>query len=373
LLVLDHEDEGCSVNDVKEFLRLVEEKTGQRPALYSGYVIKEQLGDRIDSYLASTRLWLAQYGSEAEAPRCWPAGPWLWQYTDGDMGPTPHTVDGIGKCDINSYDGSKQELIASWAPAGIAPPQPEPPPRPPMPDTVPPWLMVMRAITGMTEAPGSANNPHILHMADAIGREWPAQANYAAQYTSDDIAWCGLTVAYCVSTAGYEPQYGATDTERWMWAQSWDEWGEELEEPKQGCIVVQVRDGGGHVTLFEHWDGGMLVCRGGNQSDMVKLSSYDPGVVLSYRWPRKTAHVSVDDLEPHELQLVQAALNVTIAPMPLLDVDGEYGPKTEDAIKAFQGQVEITESGIPTKGTVDELLNACKDWNANRKSLASGG
>src|SRR5262245_45430947 len=108
-----------------------------------------------------------------------------------------------------------------------------------MSDNVPNWLAVMRAITGMTEQSGSGSNPRILHMADAIAREYPAQANYCAQYTSDDIAWCGLTVAYCVTIAGYEPQFGDTDTERWMWAQSWAEWGDELDEPKQGCIVVQ--------------------------------------------------------------------------------------------------------------------------------------
>jgi uncharacterized protein (TIGR02594 family) len=241
-----------------------------------------------------------------------------------------------------------------------------------MADTVPPWLAVMRGITGLTEVSGSGSNPAILHMADAIARDWPAQANYAAQYTSDDIAWCGLCVAYCVSTAGFEPQYGDTDTERWMWAQSWDLWGEELNEPKQGCIVVQTRDGGGHVTLFEHWDGGSLVCRGGNQSDMVKLSTYDPDVVIGYRWPRKT-FVTVDSLEPHELQLVQAGLNVAIAPNPLLDVDGDYGPKTEAAIREFQSQFELTESGLPTKDTVQELLDACAQWNAGRKVISMGG
>src|SRR5262249_25467220 len=45
LLCLDHEDDGCSLDDVKDFLRLVEQRTSQRPVLYSGYVLKEQIGD----------------------------------------------------------------------------------------------------------------------------------------------------------------------------------------------------------------------------------------------------------------------------------------------------------------------------------------
>ena len=127
LLVLEHEDPGCSLADVKQFLWRVEGQTGQRPALYSGHVLKEQIGNRIDSYLGGARLWLAQYGPDLEVPANWPDGAWLWQYTDGQEGPQPHTVDGIGQCDINSYDGTREELKASWAAGG--PPVSERPPK----------------------------------------------------------------------------------------------------------------------------------------------------------------------------------------------------------------------------------------------------
>jgi len=115
LLVLDHEDEGCSVSDVKEWLKAVEDATGQRPALYSGHVIKQQLGNTKDDYLSTVRLWLCQYGSDPEWPPCWNSM-WLWQYTDGQSGPSPHSVAGIGNCDINSYGLSQDQLEKSWAP-----------------------------------------------------------------------------------------------------------------------------------------------------------------------------------------------------------------------------------------------------------------
>lgn len=115
LLVLDHEDDGCSIGDVKEFMKRVEDKTGQRPALYSGNVIKEQLGSNRDEYLASCRLWLCQYGSSPSWPPNWDSM-WLWQYTDGAAGPSPHEVPGIGNCDINSYGLSQADLERSWAP-----------------------------------------------------------------------------------------------------------------------------------------------------------------------------------------------------------------------------------------------------------------
>jgi len=120
LLVLDHEDEGCSLESAKQFMQQVEQRTGQRPCLYSGHLIKEQLGSRTDSYLAGARLWMAQYGDNPEWPPCW-SEMWLWQYTDGVEGPTPHNVPGIGNCDCNSYQGTQQELENSWGYGHVRP------------------------------------------------------------------------------------------------------------------------------------------------------------------------------------------------------------------------------------------------------------
>ena len=113
LLVLDHEDEGCSLDSAKRFMQEVEARTGQRPAIYSGHLIKEQLGNRKDEYLAEARLWMAQYGSNPEWPPNWDQM-WLWQYTDGVEGPSPHSVPGIGNCDCNSFQGTKNDLENSW-------------------------------------------------------------------------------------------------------------------------------------------------------------------------------------------------------------------------------------------------------------------
>ncbi|MGB7008429.1 MAG: glycoside hydrolase family 25 protein [Pseudolabrys sp.] len=55
----DHEDEGVSLDDLKTFLREVKRLTGKSPIIYSGHVLKEQLGDRRDSELSQYRLWLA--------------------------------------------------------------------------------------------------------------------------------------------------------------------------------------------------------------------------------------------------------------------------------------------------------------------------
>ena len=60
LLALDHEDERVPLINAKEFLLRVEDAVGRKAVLYSGFLIKEQLGNSIDSYLAAHRLWLAQ-------------------------------------------------------------------------------------------------------------------------------------------------------------------------------------------------------------------------------------------------------------------------------------------------------------------------
>ena len=69
-------------------------------------------------------------GSEPVVPPNWPTY-WLWQFTDGNYGPTPHSIDGIGPCDINSYQGDPAQLIAEWATGrAVTPPRPTLPPIP---------------------------------------------------------------------------------------------------------------------------------------------------------------------------------------------------------------------------------------------------
>lgn len=38
----------------------------------------------------------------------------LWQYTDGTHGPEPHTVDGVGNCDGDQFNGSLEQLRKLW-------------------------------------------------------------------------------------------------------------------------------------------------------------------------------------------------------------------------------------------------------------------
>jgi GH25 family lysozyme M1 (1,4-beta-N-acetylmuramidase) len=102
----------------------VKRLTGKSPTIYSGHVLKEQLGDRRDSELSQYRLWLAQYTSGTPS---WPKATfpqwWLWQYTEhGECDGIPG--DSEGNLDLNKYTGTKQQLIDEWR-EGV-PPKPAP-------------------------------------------------------------------------------------------------------------------------------------------------------------------------------------------------------------------------------------------------------
>jgi GH25 family lysozyme M1 (1,4-beta-N-acetylmuramidase) len=101
LLAADHEDSGVSLNDLKVFLQVVRRRSGINAVVYSGSVIRQQLGDVRDVILAQHRFWLSYYTTE-EQPPAWPKATWpeywLWQYTNTGK------VPGIeGDVDLNAF------------------------------------------------------------------------------------------------------------------------------------------------------------------------------------------------------------------------------------------------------------------------------
>jgi uncharacterized protein (TIGR02594 family) len=206
---------------------------------------------------------------------------------------------------------------------------------------VPPWLEVMRAITGLAEYE-NGSNPKIEGMAAYIGRKFPEQAEYASLYDDDSIAWCGVATTFCLAVCEISGPFGPTDTDKWMWAQSFaSDFGfVKLGSPVPGTIVVMSREGGGHVTLFEEWDDDTLRCRGGNQSNEVNVSSYDPDTVIAYCWPRgwTVPEIPIEDrpiLEKGDVGPDVVDLQRMI-PHFQGEVDGDFGPATEENVLRYQ-------------------------------------
>src|SRR5262249_29899967 len=77
-----------------QFCQYIEAATGRKCAIYSGNVAKEQIKG-VNTYLGSHRLWLAQYSNNVQTQASWKGNVWLWQYSDGQVGPQPHGCPGV--------------------------------------------------------------------------------------------------------------------------------------------------------------------------------------------------------------------------------------------------------------------------------------
>lgn len=129
LMVLDYEQNfgkhgNMNVLHAIEFMHALETKIGRECAVYSGNWLKESITklNAVDkAYILSRRLWLCHYTAPGKDPVL-PKGfkkYWLWQYTGDGQGNPPHNVPGIiagnKGLDINSYDGTVEQLTKEWA------------------------------------------------------------------------------------------------------------------------------------------------------------------------------------------------------------------------------------------------------------------
>jgi lysozyme len=127
--VIDYEESGCTLTALRDSVQaLLDYKRDLQITVYSGHLLKEQLGDDHDDFLAKhTDLWLAQYTSD-EANISWPSGTYpqwsLWQYSESG------TIPGIDGCyvDLDNFNGNEAAFLKWIAPASVAPPPPPPEP-----------------------------------------------------------------------------------------------------------------------------------------------------------------------------------------------------------------------------------------------------
>jgi GH25 family lysozyme M1 (1,4-beta-N-acetylmuramidase) len=123
---IDHEETATLAELEQAVLRIRDQRPDLQVTVYSGHLIKEQLGSVRSAVLAdNTSLWIAQY-TTAAAPS-WPKSTWpawsLWQYTDKAK------VTGISQpVDGNRFNGSDENALKWLRP--VAEPGPDPVPEP---------------------------------------------------------------------------------------------------------------------------------------------------------------------------------------------------------------------------------------------------
>jgi uncharacterized protein (TIGR02594 family) len=135
-------------------------------------------------------------------------------------------------------------------------------------------LLIQQAMKylNVSEIKGPASNEVIMRWATHLGLE--------KTYTNDDIAWCGLFVAYVVKRSGREP------IENPLWARNWRLWGVQSPTPSLGDILVFKRlGGGGHVGFYVAEDAKAFHVLGGNQKNRVSIVRIDKERLIDARRP----------------------------------------------------------------------------------------
>ncbi|OYT92496.1 MAG: TIGR02594 family protein [Burkholderiales bacterium PBB3] len=145
-----------------------------------------------------------------------------------------------------------------------------------MPEAAP-WLPVAYAEAGVVPAPVGACNPRI--------RAYHTGTNVAGY--DDKVSWCSSFANWCLGQVGLAGTGSAL-------ARSWLEWGQSLQAPRVGCIVVLYRDDPaswkGHVGFFVRAGAEQVFLWGGNQLGTVCENAYPLASVLAYRWPLDAAN-----------------------------------------------------------------------------------
>jgi len=114
------------------------------------------------------------------------------------------------------------------------------------------------AFFGTHEITGPKHSPIILG--------WARECGLTADYTADEIPWCGLFIAVCAKRAGW------SIPEKPLWALNWSAWGVNAGQPELGDVLTFIRDGGGHVGIYIGEDREAYHVLGGNQSNAVTIT-----------------------------------------------------------------------------------------------------
>lgn len=133
-----------------------------------------------------------------------------------------------------------------------------------------PWLEIAYEELDTTEVTGPGNNPRIIEYHKVT----------TLKATQDAVPWCSSFVCWCLEEAGLKSTRSAA-------ARSYLDWGIELENPVEGCVVVLKRgvdSRSGHVGFYVNENAGMIAILGGNQANKVQIQWFRKEDVLAYRW-----------------------------------------------------------------------------------------
>lgn len=137
-----------------------------------------------------------------------------------------------------------------------------------------PWYDEGMRLVGLTEDTGPASNPKILKMAKDLD----------LAFKDDDLPWCGLFVAHCMGSALPDEPLPANP----LGARSWESFGVSV-EPQRGALLTfwrnSMESGLGHAGFYHSESAEFFNVLGGNQSNLVNVTSVPKDRHVGTRWP----------------------------------------------------------------------------------------
>lgn len=204
---------------------------------------------------------------------------------------------------------------------------------------------------GVKEIAGPRHNETIIGYAKESGFDW---------VNDDETPWCSIFVSWVAMKCDLKRSKKAN-------ARSWMHVGAVAANPEPGDVAVFWRESPeswkGHVGFFIGFskDGSRIYCLGGNQGNQVSISAYPSDTLLGFRKLQSSTMIDLPDgilkkgNTGEKVKKLQEALNM--ANYPVGTVDGDFGPKTENALKELQANAGLPVDGIYGKQSKDFLIS----------------
>lgn len=192
------------------------------------------------------------------------------------------------------------------------------------------------------------------------------RTKYGAWYGVDGVPWCAIGVTWVMAQAGldagiYGPRTAWVPDYR-VWARARGRWSAGTSDVRVGDIMTF--RGGKHVEVVVRVSGRRFWCVGFNTSWKGSGGSFADGVFVAEN--ERTGETIDGTLHPFYgvtdgmVRVAQQTVGVT--------VDGDLGPKTLSAIKAWQRKNGLAADGIPGADT----YAAMKGGTAPAPSVPAG-
>ena len=155
---------------------------------------------------------------------------------------------------------------------------------------------------GTKEIGGDSHNPAVLKYFDAT--------DYIKDGLTDEVPWCAAFINWVIENAGYKGT-------RKVNARSLLDWGEPIDHPEFGCVVVlwrnSVESWEGHAGFYVSDGGDNIYLLSGNQGDEVNISPFSKKKILGYRRPQKTITEKISELNITDMKELKGFKTIMVA------------------------------------------------------------